>query len=251
MNEKSSKRPGTMSDDQRATIGKHHRNTPAGGVVAVMVDRGMVMIDEEVTPPPREPPTPDELGGMPTEDQISALRDVVEDQARGLERIWEARHMKQRVDHIFGMTNAVGQDVAKLVQLMNEFVMPAVKTMMGRLEIVERSLIKLEARVSVFMDKELPDMVRTIDSLDTQMRRVEKDVDRLERDVNAFMKRAEEATAGIRTDINTIKNDQLTHSVRLRNLEDWKLRVSTQVALIATAVGTAVAGIAWLINKFA
>jgi hypothetical protein len=149
------KRPSGMDDTARALI--HRSNTPArGGVVADF-------IDEEVTPPPQTPPSGPDLD----------VEAVLSQHAEAIAKVWDARNLRDSVI-------TIGKDLSAISELMRAFVVPAVKNMQGRLETIERANEANRGRQDRFFSHEWPMAMKTLETIGTNMGRIEKDVDRVE-----------------------------------------------------------------------
>lgn len=222
-----------MSDADRAHA-RHKSATPPRGV-SIPVE-----IDPEVTPPPQAPPT---LEGYSLSESVSILRAAAVEQAEAIERVWGARDLNDQVV-------TIGQNVAEIGALLKEFVMPAVKNMMGRLEFIERSQEANRGKSDRFWEHEWPTAIKTLEAVGQHMGRIEKDVDRLERNLDAYMKRSDEQAAQVRASLFELKAEDEKQEIRLRALEDFALTVKAKVALVSTLMGGGGAGIAWIVQHF-
>jgi chromosome segregation ATPase len=228
MAEKPPRRPGSLG----AFAG---RRSPARGVPIFESEP-----DDDLTPPPQ--PIPTEVEGYSVEDQIRVLRASANEQAEAIERVWAARDLN---DQVKGMST----DVTEMTALMREFLMPAVKQMLGRMDRLEQAHAADSARAARF-DNEWATAIRTIESIGQHVARVEKDVDRLERTVDTSIKRGDEQGAQVRQSLEELKNKDGVQEVRIRALEDFVLTVKAKVAIVGTLMGGGGAGVVVAIQHF-
>ncbi len=222
-----------MGDTERALIG---RRTPSKGVPIFEIEP-----DDDLTPPPQVP-SPD-----------ADISEVLREHAEALGRLWESRDLASNV-------KSLGQDVAQLLALQQQFLMPAVKTSLGRLDNIERSAAATGAKLDRFWDVEWPRALKTLEGYGALMGRIEKDVDRLERSVDAFMKRTDERHSALSDKLAETKADSdaefaklhaenKQQESRIRELEDFVLTVKSKVAIVSTLAGGGGAGLAWIASK--
>lgn len=116
----SPKRPGTMSDADRAL----QRRTPGHGVPT--------KIDHELTPPPQEPPEPSSLRGYdsippPIREQLDMLAHGLGEVTAALGKVWDARKDGERLDRIDTKLAVLAEHATKHETMLDQFVVPAIK----------------------------------------------------------------------------------------------------------------------------
>lgn len=134
------KRPGTMSDDERARIGAKHRANPRGvpivGGVRRPSDPVVTSYDDSHTPPPQPLPTPDEIDGAdelsaPTRAQIDTLHEKVNELTNGLAETWEARHISSQLARIDLNLARLAEDNTRNVTMVDEVIVPQLNDLKG------------------------------------------------------------------------------------------------------------------------
>lgn len=230
------RRPGSIAGDVERTFARHKTNTPTGGVPVIMVE-----VDEELTPPPM--PLPPEVAAMEVDEQLKLLRASAQEQAHALARVWDSRDLNDNVV-------AIGQDVATLTALTREFMMPAVKSMQGRLDLLEQARHAEAGRQARFWEHEWPAAIKHLEAIAQHMGRIEKDVDRVERNLDGYIQRKDAHDANVRADLAELKDELVKKEARIRSLEDFALSIKSKVALVSAGVGGGGAGLMWLVHHF-
>lgn len=225
-------RAGSMGDVERTFLGRTKTNP--------RIDTSIpVEIDPELTPPPGLPP--EHLDQLSVEDQLTVLRSGAKEHAEAIGRVWDARNLNENVV-------GIGKDVAELGALMREFMMPAVKTLLGRVDSIERANSASAARQDRFWAHEWPSALKTLDTIGQHMGRMEKDVDRVERNLDAYIKRADEQRASDHAKLIELKASDERTEARIRVLEDFALTVKAKVAVVSALIGGGGAGLALVIK---
>jgi hypothetical protein len=145
-----------MSDADRALA---HRRTPPRGVE----------IDDEVTPPPQEPPRAA---------SIEDLAAVVAELTRWVQPMAPLRHdvgQLGRVDHKLDTLLAT---VAQQGVVQETFIMPALKSTMGSVDLLLSHYEANKIRQAHFYDREWPAAAKKIDDLGERIGRVERAVEK-------------------------------------------------------------------------
>lgn len=209
------------------------RRTPRGGVP-------IVEIDPDVTPPPQQPPSMD---GMTIEEKVDQLHSTLATTVLGVERVWRDRNLTEQVQTLI-------KDNAALMESLREFVIPSVKNMMGRLGTTEQSTGEYRIRLDRFLEVEWPAVMKTLEGLSTYCARIEKDVDRVERTMDGFVKRFDEINVSTTRRIDELKSTDDKQETRIRKLEDFQLSLKTKIALLSTLGGGLIAAAWKLIEHF-
>lgn len=230
-------------DTERANAGKRSRTPPRG----LRVPRGE-FDDEEPTPLPVMVTEPDE--GWDLSDQVSALRVDVRNQAAVSERLWNERNNSEHIKRLDNRTETMVGDLAKLIATVNEFLVPGLKSVMGRLESAELHRTKLQPRLDTFYAHEWPELVKTVTGLDDRLRRLENGQERQERALLAQDDRLLQTAGGLSKRIDILNSESTVRDVKIRALEDWRLATTAKVVAIASAVSAAVAGIGLALSYF-
>lgn len=188
--------------------------------------------DDDHTPPPQMPPS---LDG-------SDIEQVLRQHTEAIARVWDSRDLRENVTHI-------GKDVAELTALMRTFVAPAIKNMMGRIDRMENQYEGTRSKQERFFEYEWPAAMKALDTIGANLTRMEKDVDRIERSVEQYVKRGDEANASLRAQVAEMKAEKEKSDLRIRALEDFALTVKSKVAIFGSLAGGGVGGAAWLVAK--
>jgi hypothetical protein len=239
------RRAGSIAGDvERASQGARTKTNPRFAIPEVE-------IDPEMTPPPAPPP--EFIASLSIEEQVEVLRAGAQEHAAAIARVWEARNLHENVV-------TLGKDVTELVALTRDFMMPAVKTLLGRVDVIERANVANSTRQDRFWSHEWPTALKTLENIGQHMGRIEKDVDRLERNVDEYIKRSDEQFAHARASMielradwekreTQLKADIAQKETRIRALEDFVLTLKAKVAIVSALVGSGGAGVALLLKS--
>jgi hypothetical protein len=134
--------------------------------------------------------------------------------------------------------------------LLREFMMPAVKNLQMRIDHIEQGVSFTKSRMEIFFDRDWPTITRAVESLTNNSGRIEKDVDRLERAVNEWLKRLDDVSLTTEKRLGELKMRDDLQEVRLRALEDFALTLKVKVAMISVGISGVVAVVVWVLNKY-
>jgi len=200
-----------------------------------------VEIDAEETPPPSQPPVVSQIDD--TETRFAKIDDYFAEMHFKMERVWDSRHNNEKI-------SALQQDVGKLLTSYNDFMMPAVKTMMGRLNAVETSLQEKAKIENTFYSFEWPQFKKTIEQIGSNVDRVQKDVDRVERGFENFLKQYDGHRTNNEERFKDLKSKDDQQEGRLRKLEDFTLEWKVKVAMISVMFSGLVAALAYIAEHY-
>lgn len=223
------KRPSSiMSDAKRSTIGAIHRRTPSAYPVEV---------DPETTPPPQAPP------GATSLEELSS---TVQELARGLERVWPARHEGDRIERMDAKLDRLHADVAELGALMREFIMPGLKATMGNVDLLLSHYEANKIRQALFFDREWPATVKTIDTMGERLSRLERTVERSIDQHESTSNRVEEVGRRAHSNSERLKAIETREAVATGVATAMTTK---QKAAYGSAVGALGALVAWLVQQ--
>lgn len=139
-----------MSDADRALI---RRRTPARGVP-------VVEHDEESTPPPQEPPRPDDL-----HERLDALDAAVREAISGVTRVWGARDLGERIDQVDEKLGAVAKSANQTEALVREYLGPQLQHWRAVTDGIAQQLPQLLASTEALAItlRNLDDRLRTLE----------------------------------------------------------------------------------------
>ncbi len=221
-------RAGSMSDDDRALVGKRHTPVPLG----VPVD-----VDSEATPLPQEPPSPELVEGYeelspPLKKILIDTHNVLREHDIALGRVWPARHVDIRMAElgaaVKGLTDAMSflQNVPSVLQAQAIHI----KEIQRRTAQMNTAAAKLDTALGT-LNEELAEM------------RLEREREKHERVLLATR---------VTNEIDTMKGRLVSseeakseHSERLKSLEVDRTRVKAWAALIGLLAGIG----AWLLAR--
>lgn len=227
--ERGPRRPGSMSDADRALGGAKHRSSPFG-VPAVEID--------DATPPPSEPPSLESLPGFAyfTPEQQAVLRtlhNVQREQDVALTRMWPNRKAHGELEELRAIANQLSTIVAPLSQLPQVLRVQAtqIAELRGWATSINDAAKKLDAAV-VQLTAELQEMrldrVKQSAALEALETRVTTEVAAIRKELEAVTERADKASG------------------RIESLEHDRIRVRAWAALIGLLAGL----LAWLAGHF-
>lgn len=183
------------------------------------------------------------MDGMTIEEKVDQLHSTLATTVLGVERVWRDRNLTEQVQTLI-------KDNAALMESLREFVIPSVKNMMGRLGTTEQSTGEYRIRLDRFLEVEWPAVMKTLEGLSTYCARIEKDVDRVERTMDGFVKRFDEINVSTTRRIDELKSTDDKQETRIRKLEDFQLSLKTKIALLSTLGGGLIAAAWKLIEHF-
>ncbi len=186
---------------------------------------------------------------MPPLDEEIDIASVLREHSEAIEKVWASRNLNENVI-------TIGKDVAALTAMMGQFVVPAVKNLQGRLEVIERANEANRGKQERFFENEWPAAMKTLESIETHGARVEKDIGRVEKDVqrvehnlDTHIKRGDEQLHALNAEITELKKSKSDAETRLRKLEDFELTVKSKVALVSALLGGGGAGIVLVVKQ--
>ena len=166
-----------MGDDERVAIGKVHRKTPPRGYP--------LHVDPELTPPPSEPPRPESLDGYDriepeVRDQLRLLADGLGDVTAAIGKVWNSRNDSARIERLEAKIDGFSKMTTQHAAQLDEFVMPAVKSLMGRVDLLLSGQERRNSQLEQFFEKELPRVERLLDGLAQSLKDLIERLGRLE-----------------------------------------------------------------------
>lgn len=196
-----------MGDDDRANIGKELRRTPPQGYPIPP------HVDDELTPPPHEPPKPETIEGYetiapPVAKQLEILSDGLAEVTGAIGKVWDARKDSSRIDKLGDTLALVREDVARMDASLREFVMPAIKSLQGTSHALWQYHERNRATVEMFYGEQWPRLVKAVDDLIDRISRVEKGQDKLSDGFSSHAAR-----------LGSVENVMNAHDVRITALE--------------------------------
>lgn len=225
-------RAGSMSDDDRALIGRKH--TPPATPTEV---------DEEATPLPTEPPSPELVDGY--QDLSPTLRKILLDQHNTLRehdvalgRVWPARHIDVRV-----------AELGAGVKSLSEIMIP-LRNVPGVLRAQALQINEIQRRTAG-MQKVETELGTALDALNRELGelRIERLNDKHAREL--FEQRITNEIAAVKERVETNEETKADHSNRLKSLETDRTKVRAWAALIAFLAGILAAVGAWVAKNVA
>lgn len=164
-------------DAKRATWGRGRTEPGAGIPIEVEHD--------ETTPPPREPPTAEVFDTLPPPAQMRALRNVVAEQAAAIDRVWDARHVSERLDRLESVVTEDTNQITRLIVEVHQWAETS-KAALGKSNQISDNQIALDTRLGVFFDEQFPEFVGslkefvgTLNGISTRVADVEGDIEQL------------------------------------------------------------------------
>ncbi len=237
--DRTGKRPKTfMGDAERAVIGRQRR-TPAYGIP--------VEIDPEQTPPPATPPT---ASDAPAEVQLAELRTVAAQQSEAITRLWDSRNAGGQIARMQAALDALVKDSAQSNALLREFIMPATKQTLARLDALERAVNTEGGRQERFFEHDWPRVMNGIEKLDRRTDLIERQLDRQDRNAEAATKRADDKYANAMERIEAIEKREGITANRVRRLEDFNLSLRAKVAIVSAGLSGLVAVAVWAAERY-
>jgi hypothetical protein len=178
--------------------------------------------DPDLTPPPIALP---DLEGLTSEEQVEALKECLDSQHGSIVRLWGLRKVDDQIETLVRQST-------EMSTLMREFMMPAVKDLMGRMDGMEQANVASTTKWTHFWDNEWPHLTNAVNQISSHFSRIEKDVDRIERQVDEFVRRFDDVrtTTNRRLDELKSRNEQL--ELRIRKVEDFKTSMTAKIAAL-------------------
>lgn len=201
-----------------------------------------VALDDDVTPPPSAPPVESHA---PLEEQVPELRASVAHLSAGLERVWDSRNATGEIARMQIALDALVKNSAQSDALLREFLMPATKQILTRLDAVERAVNTESGRQGRFFEHDWPRVMAGIDKLDRRTDIIERQLDRQERNADAAQKRAEEKHDSLLERVERLEKSRDIQASRTRSLEDFNLTLKAKVAIISSGLSVLVAIAVW------
>lgn len=205
-------------DDDRATIGKGTRQATRQTSVQ---GHPIVAIDHELTPPPLAPtPLADRVNDYdsiapPVREVVEALRDDIGVVVTALGRVWDGRADSSRIARLEAKIDGYANETSQHSAQLDTFVMPAVKALTAKLDVVlqytERSRIESER----FSDRDWPAVTKTLEAIQKTLDGLDNRLDRLERTLDKIVDQV--GAHGSR--IGAVEQICNAYDVRITNLE--------------------------------
>lgn len=236
-----------MGDEERATIGQHRRRSSPFGYPVQPVD-------PEATPPPMVMPLPhNERIPEPIAEQLGLLSDGLGTVTEALGKIWDARKDSGRINRLEGKIDSLAQDTVEHSTKLDEFVMPALKGQMARVDALLTFQEVSSSRLRTFFDNEWPRLEKTVESIEKALNdllerigRVERSQEKLNDNLMHHANRialAESNAKALETRVNLLE---------IRNVEsdagDKRQRKLLGAAVAVLSALGAIAG--WFVTKF-
>jgi len=195
-----------MGDDDRALVGRERR-VP-------------VHIDPEATPPPQEPPKPETIEGYdsippPIKAQLAMLRDSVSETTAAIERVWGVRDVGPQIEKLEAEVAGYRRDIIESSAQLREFVMPAIKSLMARVETVTSTVERDRGRTGQFWDHDWPRIMAGIEKLDKRLDDLADRITRLEHSSD----RMNQSVGGIAARVTSVEAINNALDVRITALE--------------------------------
>lgn len=219
------------TDDKKPTVGKateerlrrvqRRYGTPPRGIQSENWD-------DDVTPPPQEPPRPAALAGMPVEQRVHALADTLGELHSAVDRLWDERGNSEQIGRLQTAVAGYASMVNRHQQTLADFLMPGVKSLLAAVESLRLGAERTAAQLEQFFEREWPRheelmerFSKALDDIANRMTRLEAAVERLHSSDEALAARLR-ATEAVMSQMD----------VRVTALE----RKQTETALVANAV---------------
>jgi len=157
-------------------------------------------IDPEATPPPREPPSAEAFSAMPIAAKVDALHHVVQEQGAALERVWDARHVVDRLERLETIVEQDTRQVTTLIAKVEHFGDLARKSF-DKSNTVSDKQIERDAELKVFFTQQFPEY---LDEVKTS---------------NALLRSVQERMTDVENRVEIVEAKQTQHDLALANLD--------------------------------
>lgn len=144
-----------------------------------------VEIDPEATPPPRVPPAPEAFNTLPPAAQIRELHHIATEQAAAIDRVWDARHVVDRLKRLEIAETENTRQVTGLIVEVKQWADMSKKAFDKALAVSDNQ-IATNTRLTTFFDEQFPDFLSeikafnvTLGSVSARVSSVEADIERL------------------------------------------------------------------------
>lgn len=171
---------------------------------------------EGLTPPPISIEDIDQLGDDTTPPPLKSQLRML---ASGLEQVWSARHDAGRLDRIETQQGHIGKDLSEVSALLREFLMPAMKASMARIDLLLQHHEANRVRVELFYDREWPAAVKSIEGMTERLGRVERNLERYEIDMKGMGERFNTAHGALAQRMDTLSSENTALALRVVSLE--------------------------------
>lgn len=188
------RRAGTFGDDVARALA-HRSRTPHAGVPV------HVAIDDDVTPPPRLPPTP------PTDDRdarLERIEQALEQSFEAFSKLWDARKDGDRLDRIESKLGTLADMATRHDEALTQFVVPGIKDTIAAVDAMEREMRPLAGQVET--------MANIVKDVDKRLRD-------LELDVRSLSERFNSSNQATQARLNAAENTLNALDVRITALE--------------------------------
>lgn len=160
-------------DGEKRALWGRGRTEP--GAQAVPVE-----VDPELTPPPAAPPQPADFERMSQAEQLRALRSHAETNQTALAAVWPARHVADELANVKRAVDGYSRQVDRHQQSLGDFVLPAIRTQMGRVTALEQQQTESIARLRVFFDTEWPRHTELMERISGSLKDITERIGRIE-----------------------------------------------------------------------
>lgn len=196
-----------MGDDDRAEIGRDHRRAP-------------VHIDPEMTPPPQEPPRPESLAGYETlppalKTQLGMMADELGTLTSAIGQVWDARNVAPQLAAIEAKVDGYVRDAIASSATLREFVLPAIKAQMAKLDLISSQHSQNYGRSEQFFDQDWPRMITTLEKLDKRFDDFAERINQLGRSIDTLNL----TVGGVAARVTAVEAVGNSHDVRITALE--------------------------------
>lgn len=224
------RRAGTFGDDVGRALA-HRSRTPRAGVPV------HVAIDDDVTPPPRLPPTP------PASDKdarLSRIEAALEQSFEAFSKLWDARKDGDRLDRIESKLGTLADMATRHDEALTQFVVPGIKDTIAAVDSVEREMRPLAGQVET--------MANIVKDVDKRLRDLELDVRSLSerfasssQAVGARLTAAENVLNALDVRLTALEQKGRDETVAVQAVSDSDKR---RLAFVRTAlvIGSGIAG---------
>lgn len=195
-----------MSDDERAMTGRESRRTPRHGVP-------VTNWDDDVTPPPQEPPQPSSRPGYdsippPIKDQLNMLAENLGDATRAIGKIWDARKDGEVFTSIDAKLSTLARSATQSETIIEQYIKPQLDHWRATTDVIARDMPRVLAAVEA--------LTLSVGNLDKRLHEFE-----VKTEIRAAQTEANHAA--IEQRIATAEQADRIHSDRIKAIEDKQL----------------------------